>query len=300
MYNNTQFCPAGGGAPLSPAPTSAFGQQQEEEQEEEEQQQQEECADNPPPSRILLSSRLTSVCAERHRAEAEALLERLAQAEEYGTTDADTLRAAAATYMVVMVMVMVVVVVMVMVVMVMVMVVVVVVVMVVMVMVVMVMVVMVMVVMVVMVMVVMRECAALRGMLSGDAGRWSCDMGGGKWEQYGADDMAKLEALYRAHLAGVEPQPIDLSFSPGEMVYRFYFDKMVQEQVADIREAFNLFDKNGDGTITKKELRSALRELGEQPTKKELQDFIKDVDKDGNGKIEYSEFFHFAGNLEQQ
>lgn len=72
-----------------------------------------------------------------------------------------------------------------------------------------------------------------------------------------------------------------------------------KEQVAEIKAAFDLFDKNGDGTITKKELRSAVRELGEQPTKQELQDFVKDVDKDGNCKIDFPEFLDFTGRLMQ-
>merc|ERR1719382_330191 len=56
------------------------------------------------------------------------------------------------------------------------------------------------------------------------------------------------------------------------------------------KEAFPLFDKDGDGTITTKELRTAMRSLGQNPTSAELQDMINQVDADGNGTIDFPEF----------
>jgi len=49
----------------------------------------------------------------------------------------------------------------------------------------------------------------------------------------------------------------------------------------EMREAFLLFDKDGDGTISVTELEAVLRSLGQTPSDQELKDMIKDVDIDG-------------------
>ena len=50
---------------------------------------------------------------------------------------------------------------------------------------------------------------------------------------------------------------------------------------SEFKEAFLLFDKDGDGTITTKELGTVMRSLGQNPTEAELQDMINEVDADG-------------------
>ena len=50
---------------------------------------------------------------------------------------------------------------------------------------------------------------------------------------------------------------------------------------SEFKEAFSLFDKDGDGTITTKELGTVMRSLGQNPTEAELQDMINEVDADG-------------------
>lgn len=67
-------------------------------------------------------------------------------------------------------------------------------------------------------------------------------------------------------------------------------EKLSEEQIQEFKEAFSLFDKDGDGTISTKELGTVMRALGQNPTEAEIQDMIKDVDKDNSGSIEFKEF----------
>ncbi len=67
-------------------------------------------------------------------------------------------------------------------------------------------------------------------------------------------------------------------------------EQLTEEQIAEFKEAFSLFDKDGDGTITTKELGTVMRSLGQNPTEAELQDMINEVDADGNGTIDFTEF----------
>ncbi len=39
-------------------------------------------------------------------------------------------------------------------------------------------------------------------------------------------------------------------------------DQLTEEQIAEFKEAFSFFDKDGDGTITTKELGTVMRSLG--------------------------------------
>ncbi|CAO1614645.1 unnamed protein product [Sympodiomycopsis kandeliae] len=67
-------------------------------------------------------------------------------------------------------------------------------------------------------------------------------------------------------------------------------DQLTEEQIAEFKEAFSLFDKDGDGSITVKELGTVMRSLGQNPTEAELQDMVNEVDADGNGSVDFAEF----------
>ena len=51
-----------------------------------------------------------------------------------------------------------------------------------------------------------------------------------------------------------------------------------------------IFDRNRDGYIDMKELKKVTQMLGTMLTKEEIEDFMAEADKDGNGKLDYDEF----------
>ena len=58
-------------------------------------------------------------------------------------------------------------------------------------------------------------------------------------------------------------------------------------------EAFCMFDKDNSGHITKDELLQALK--AEKSQEKEIEKYIKAVDKNGDGQIDYKEFLELMG-----
>ncbi|XP_030064737.1 centrin-1 isoform X2 [Microcaecilia unicolor] len=66
--------------------------------------------------------------------------------------------------------------------------------------------------------------------------------------------------------------------------------ELSEEQKQEIREAFDLFDTDGIGTIDVKELKVAMRALGFEPKKEEIKKMISDIDKEGTGKISFHDF----------
>jgi Ca2+-binding EF-hand superfamily protein len=58
---------------------------------------------------------------------------------------------------------------------------------------------------------------------------------------------------------------------------------VTQDQKQEIREAFDLFDADGSGSIDAKELKVAMRALGFEPKKEEIKKLMADIDTDGSG-----------------
>ena len=55
----------------------------------------------------------------------------------------------------------------------------------------------------------------------------------------------------------------------------------------DLRDAFQLFDTDCNGYISKRELTFVLTSLGEQITDAAVENMIKEVDLDGDGRVNY-------------
>ena len=58
----------------------------------------------------------------------------------------------------------------------------------------------------------------------------------------------------------------------------------------ELHEAFKVFDKDGNGTISAAQLRHVMTNLGEKLTDEEVDEMIREADVDGDGEVNYEEF----------
>mmetsp|Transcript_20554 Transcript_20554/g.36519 ORF Transcript_20554/g.36519 Transcript_20554/m.36519 type:complete len:151 (+) Transcript_20554:27-479(+) len=66
--------------------------------------------------------------------------------------------------------------------------------------------------------------------------------------------------------------------------------KLSAEQVSELKEAFSLFDKNGDGHITADELGQVMEQLGHVVEEEDLEEMIHEVDPRKQGDIDFADF----------
>ena len=66
-----------------------------------------------------------------------------------------------------------------------------------------------------------------------------------------------------------------------------YFSAM---EIEEFREIFEIFDKDGGGSISADELLPILSTLGKRPSPEELDKLVKEIDEDGSGEIDFDEF----------
>lgn len=67
-------------------------------------------------------------------------------------------------------------------------------------------------------------------------------------------------------------------------------ENLTEEYRAEMKEAFALFDKDGDGKITVEEIKAVIISMGQTPSDEEAQEMMQNMDKDGNGTVEFEEF----------
>lgn len=66
--------------------------------------------------------------------------------------------------------------------------------------------------------------------------------------------------------------------------------KMNEAEIDNLWQAFSIFDADGSGAISLKELEVIMESLGQNPNPTELRDLIKEVDLDRSGTIDFEEF----------
>jgi len=70
------------------------------------------------------------------------------------------------------------------------------------------------------------------------------------------------------------------------------------EQIKELRETFMALDMNMDGLLTSAEMKYGLEQAGLKDIPPDLQEILRDVDADGSGLIDYTEFL--AASIDQR
>ncbi|BES95182.1 troponin C [Nesidiocoris tenuis] len=71
---------------------------------------------------------------------------------------------------------------------------------------------------------------------------------------------------------------------------KFIVEEDDEAMQKELREAFRLYDKEGNGYIPTSCLKEILHELDEQLTNEELEMIIEEIDSDGSGTVDFDEF----------
>ena len=67
---------------------------------------------------------------------------------------------------------------------------------------------------------------------------------------------------------------------------------ITDEQRKELQDVFDQFDKDKDGKISAKELENAMQSMGQNPTVDEVQEMMREVDLNQDGKIDFDEFMY--------
>ncbi|XP_023242469.1 troponin C isoform X1 [Centruroides vittatus] len=71
---------------------------------------------------------------------------------------------------------------------------------------------------------------------------------------------------------------------------RFLIEEDTEAMQEELREAFRMYDKSGNGYINVSDLREILRALDDKLTEDELDEMIAEIDTDGSGTVDFDEF----------
>ncbi|KAK7871881.1 hypothetical protein R5R35_006461 [Gryllus longicercus] len=75
-----------------------------------------------------------------------------------------------------------------------------------------------------------------------------------------------------------------------DLAGRFLIEEDTEAMQEELREAFRLYDKEGNGYISTNVLREILRELDDKVTNEDLDMMIEEIDSDGSGTVDFDEF----------
>ena len=81
-----------------------------------------------------------------------------------------------------------------------------------------------------------------------------------------------------------------MEFFPSKVAAKFMIEDDEEQMKEELKEAFRIYDKEGQGFITNEVLKEILREIDSTLTENDLDNIIEEVDEDGSGTTDFDEF----------
>merc|ERR1712024_10504 len=75
-----------------------------------------------------------------------------------------------------------------------------------------------------------------------------------------------------------------------QLAAKFLVEEDEEALKKELKEAFRIYDKEGNGYISTDTLKEILRELDNKLTEEDLDNIIEEVDEDGSGTLDFDEF----------
>ncbi|KAL4237814.1 Calmodulin [Mactra antiquata] len=89
---------------------------------------------------------------------------------------------------------------------------------------------------------------------------------------------------------GKKSKKVTVSEQTTDVIEESVGTELTEEEIQEYKEAFAIFDRDGSGSISAKELVIAMRSLGQNVTDEEVHRMMEQVDEDGSGELEFDEF----------
>jgi Ca2+-binding EF-hand superfamily protein len=75
-----------------------------------------------------------------------------------------------------------------------------------------------------------------------------------------------------------------------QVAAKFMVEDDVEQMKEELKEAFRIYDKEGQGFITTDVLKEILREIDTTLTEEDLDNIVEEVDEDASGTLDFDEF----------
>ncbi len=77
-------------------------------------------------------------------------------------------------------------------------------------------------------------------------------------------------------------------------------NQLLEEKSREVKEAFDMFDRDKDGKINNNELNNVMKAIGYNLTEKEVSEIMGENDNDNDGKLKFEEVLYLVNNRSKE